>query len=261
MHEINIPSNFIRTDLVMEKNSSIQPSKQKKENKVIIEERIINKNKYTTILFEDITDHNHYEQVQDIFIKELKKYLKQKKNDSILIIGLGNRRSTPDSLGPTVIDHILVTRYLFLLGKVEAGYQNVAVFSPDVMGNTGIESVDIIHGIIEKINPSKIIIIDALKTNDIDHLGKVIQITDEGISPGSGIGNFQKEITKETVKKDVIAIGIPTVVNISNSRENKEDLMVTPTSIDFLIEKLSLLLGNGINISLHKNFIRQKDSK
>ena len=123
------------------------------------------------------------------------------------------------------------------------------------MGNTGLETSSIIQSIIEEANITKIIVIDALKTNSLERLVKTIQITDKGISPGSGIGNTRKEISKNTLNREVIAIGIPTVVDIQSHSINT--YMVTPTDIDFMIEKLSLLIGNGINISLHKNFIRQ----
>ena len=112
--------------------------------------------------------------------------------------------------------------------------------------------------IVEKINPTKVIIIDSLKTNNLSRLAKTIQITDQGISPGSGIGNKRKEISKNTIEKEVIAIGIPMVVDIKNIINTKESMIVTPTNIDFLVEKLSILIGNGINISLHKNFFSTK---
>ena len=261
MHKINIPSEMVRTDLFFEQEKSPQNSWEREENGIKIIESSEKNNHYTTIFFEDITDSLNFKNVQDVFIKEFKKYLKPKKEEKYLIIGLGNRKSTPDSLGPLTAEAILVTRYLYLFGEVEDGYSNVASFIPNVMGNTGLDTSHIIQGIMKEIPFDKIIIIDALKTNDFERLGKTIQITDRGISPGSGLDNIHKEISKTTLAKDVIAIGIPTVININTKNSiYKDNFMVTPTNIDFLIERLSLLIGNGINISLHKNFIRQNNS-
>ena len=133
------------------------------------------------------------------------------------------------------------------------------------MANTGIETAEIIKSIIKDSKATKVIVIDSLKTSNIKRLLKTIQITNKGISPGSGIGNNRKEISKKTVGIDIIAIGIPTVVDINsiiynytNKRIKEVDnLIVTPTNIDYMIDKLSILIGNGINNSLHKNFIRQ----
>ena len=128
------------------------------------------------------------------------------------------------------------------------------------MGNTGIETFDIIEGLIKKIDINKIIFIDALKTNHLERLGKTIQITDQGMIPGSGLGNKNKEFSKSTIQKDVIVIGIPTVVSLEEKKETP-NYMVTPTNIDFLIEKFSYLLGQGINISLHRSFFRQNSTE
>ena len=157
-----------------------------------------------------------------------------------------------------------MTRYLFLLGNVEDGYSNVCSFKPNVTGNTGIETQEIIDCIIKKSKATKVIVIDSLKANNLERLTKTIQITDQGISPGSGVNNSRKEISKQTTGADVIAIGVPTVVDIKTIVNNKikvnNNLIVTPTDIDFIIERLSVLLGEAINISLHKNYIRQNNN-
>ena len=255
MHKINISNNNIYTDMIFEKeNIKIKSKIINKTNNL----KVLESSNCTTIFFNDITDKNNYNLVLNTFIKELKKYLKIKKEDIVLVIGLGNNKSTPDSLGPKVIDNILVTRYLYLLGEVEEGYSNVSSFIPNVMGNTGIESIKIIKNIIKEIKATKVIIIDSLKTNNIERLTKTIQITNKGISPGSGINNNRKEINKKNMNTEIIAIGVPTVVDIRNIL-NINDFIVTPTNIDFIIEKLSFLISNGINISLHKN-IRQNNN-
>ena len=247
------------TDLITEKK--IITGKEKiinKNNNLKVLKTTLNNNKYTTITFNDISTKNNYIAVQNILIHELKEYLKFKENDIILVIGLGNSKSTPDSLGPSVIDNVLVTRYLFLSNSIDKGYSNVSSFIPNVMGNTGINSIKIIKNIIKEIKATKVIIIDSLKTSNLDRLVKTIQITNEGISPGSGINNNRGEISKKNMHTEIIAIGVPTVVDIKTIIKEKENIIVTPTNIDFIIEKLSILIGNSINISLHKNFIRQK---
>ena len=257
MHTIKIPLKKVHTDLITEKKLFGVKEEIIEENNIKLIRTKNHNDYYSTIYFKDITDKNNYQNVQEIFIKELKKYLKIQSTDKILVIGLGNEKSTPDSLGPKVIDNILVTRYLFLLGEVEEGYINVCSFKPNVMGNTGIDSFSIINNIIENTKVNKIIIIDALKTNNFENLVKTIQITNTGITPGSGIGNYQKEITSKTINKDIIVIGVPTVIDISNTI-NKDNYIVTPTNIDYLIEKLSILIGNGINKTIHKNFLSTK---
>lgn len=255
MHEIKINRNEIDTDLITEKNISFVKRKVTKyKRKIKVEENTLDSNKYTTIYFNDISDRDNYLEVQKIFVKYLKKYLKLSNLDKILVIGLGNSKSTPDSLGPNTIDNVLVTSYLFDLGDVDSNYSNVCSFTPNVVGNTGIETSSIVKSIIKESSATKVIVIDALKTNDFNRLTKTIQISDLGITPGSGIGNKRVEITTNTMNIPIISIGVPTVISIT-----KNNYILTPTSIDFEIDKLSTLIGNGINISLHKNFIRHNN--
>ena len=259
MHKIKVKENIIRTDLVLEDNSKNITNQTKKKYKDI---EIINckkdKYNYTTIYLDDITDTISFYNIEKVLIEELNKYIKVDKKDIILVIGLGNNKSTPDSLGPKTIDNVLPTRYLFELGEVEEEYSNVSVYSPNVLGNTGIESISIIKAIIKDIKATKVIVIDSLKANNLKRLIKTIQITDSGIHPGSGINNNRGEISKETINCDVIAIGIPTVVDINTiTNKNDKSFIVTPTNIDFVIEKFSKLLSESINIVLHKVINRQ----
>ncbi|MBQ6494826.1 MAG: GPR endopeptidase [Bacilli bacterium] len=280
---------------------------------------------YITISFQDITNYEDRIIVSDVLTSELKKIISKlnlNDNSSCLIIGLGNSKSTADSLGPKVIDNTMVTRHLFLLNtNVKDGIRCVSCFSPSVMANTGIETFDIIEGIISKIHPDFLVVIDSLAALSIDRLNKTIQITDTGINPGSGIGNNRKEISIDTIGIPVIAIGVPTVLyssvivndtinylfkhisyiknnysmnklvfnrnnyskkldNISLNDNEKEELsgiigtlseeekmglisevldnlnynlVVTPKEIDFLINKISLVISNSINNSLHSS--------
>ena len=333
-HEIDLSKFQIRTDLAIEvipQNLEIQTKDYDniKIQKVFIDEKAskeINKKigNYITIEFNDITDEYNGEKIKNIFVEELRELLKKiniKNEDSCLIIGLGNSKSTPDSLGPKTINNLIITNHLYELGMLEEKYRRVSALNPGVMGETGIETSDIIKSITDKIKPDFVIVVDALAASSIDRINKTIQITDTGIHPGSGIGNSRKEISDKILGIPVIAIGVPTTTdavtivsdtinfitkyytytrknidnpinkliakgNINflkkdikiNEKEKQEllglvgnlseeetrqliyetltpigyNLMVTTKEIDFIIKKLSDVLGNGINEALHK---------
>lgn len=254
MHKITLNNKKIRTDLILEQTNKPQnETLYELEDGIMVNTMRQNKYHYTTIQFEDITDHEELEKVQKSLLKHLEEYIKPKKKDTYLIVGLGNPKSTPDSLGPKTTEEIIVTRYLYATEEVK-DYANVAILKPDVFGNTGIESTFLIKTTIKEIKPTKVIVIDALKASKIERLVKTIQITDSGIHPGSGILNDRGEISDKTMNCDVIAIGIPTVVDKNTMLEqiSNDNFMVTPTNIDFLIDRLSKLLGNSLNIIIHK---------
>lgn len=255
MHKVKVPPHNIRTDIILEqeKNANYRKKIEKKPH-IKITKLEKNKEKYTSIEFQDITDYEERKIVEEVLIKELKKYIKPTKQDRYLLVGLGNPYSTPDSLGPKTMDKIIVTRYLEQIGPLEEKYASTAIFKPDVSGNTGISSIPLIKSAIKEVKPTKIIIIDALKARKIERLVKIIQITNTGIHPGSGILNDQGEISETTIKHPVIAIGIPTIVDKDTmiGKPSNDNFMVTPTNIDFLIDKLSSLLGDSINKVLHQ---------
>ncbi|MDD6403298.1 MAG: GPR endopeptidase [Mollicutes bacterium] len=266
MHEIDLNKKDLRTDLILEKQYKNLESKTTKYKDIEIITTKYKNNNYTTIYFNDATDKDNYLNLEKVLIKELKKYINIKENDTILVVGLGNSKSTPDALGPSTIDDILVTRHLKLLNVLDKDYSVVSTFKPSVMGTTGIESIDLIKNIIKDIKATKVIVLDALKASKIERLVKTIQITDSGIHPGSGINNNRGEVSKNTMKTDVISIGIPTVVDIKTILESileeeielDENLILTPTDIDYQIEKLSKLLSISINKTLHKKLYPTK---
>lgn len=266
MHEIDLNKKDLSTDLILEKQYKNLESKTTKYKDIEIITTKYKNNNYTTIYFNDATDKDNYLNLEKVLIKELKKYINIKENDTILVVGLGNSKSTPDALGPSTIDDILVTRHLKLLNVLDKDYSVVSTFKPSVMGTTGIESIDLIKNIIKDIKATKVIAIDALKASKIERLVKTIQITDSGIHPGSGINNNRGEVSKNTMKTDVISIGIPTVVDIKTILESileeeielDENLILTPTDIDYQIEKLSKLLSISINKTLHKKLYPTK---
>ncbi|PZE22731.1 GPR endopeptidase [Paenibacillus xerothermodurans] len=145
----------------------------------------------------------------------------------VLLIGLGNWNVTPDALGPMVVENVTVTRHYFELmpGNVRQGYRPVSAVAPGVLGITGIETSEIVHGIVEKSRPDLVIAIDALASRSLERVNTTIQIADTGIHPGSGIGNKRKGLTIDTLGVPVIAIGVPTVVYASTIVNSAFDLM------------------------------------
>ncbi len=225
-HEVDLKNNILRTDLAVE---LIEKAPTKQIDDIKITNITLNKQEagqinkkpgnYTTIEFEDVTDHTNNEKLKTVFADELKKLLKLeniKETDMCLIIGLGNEKSTPDSLGPLTVSKTLVTNYLYLYNSLEEGFRRVCAISPGVMGETGIETSDLLKSIVNTIKPNFVITIDALAASSVERVNKTIQMTDSGINPGSGVGNKRKEISKETLGIPTIAIGIPTVVDAAS---------------------------------------------
>ncbi len=168
----------------------------------------------------DLSDTNFHDmkscmEIEKSIMEVLRELIKSYnlENKKCLVIGLGNINVTPDSLGPYVLDNIVVTRHLFKMDTVNMGYNEVSGISPGVMGTTGIETFDIIKAVIDEIKVDYLIVVDALAAASISRVNKTIQITDTGISPGSGVGNKRKELSFDTLGLPVLAIGVPTVVD------------------------------------------------
>ena len=192
---------------------------------------------------------------------------------TVLVVGLGNREITPDALGPECISLLLATRHIKSEIKDStqlSSLRSVAGIVPGVLGNTGIESAEILKGIVSQINPSAVIVIDALAARSLERLGNTVQMCDTGVSPGSGVGNKRRRIDIDFLGVPVIAVGVPTVVDgitvaldvieaggVDLSEEKKEDIlksekgmMVTPKEIDLMIKRASKLLSLAINRAL-----------
>lgn len=226
-HTIDLSKYQLRTDLAIEAlekeeiENKIEIYNDIKVTKTLLKKDIARKigkqeGNYITIEFKDITDYQNRKQVTKAFEKTLNDLLQElgiNESASCLMIGLGNNKSTPDSLGPLTIDNILVTRHLFLYDNPEEGFRNVSAFIPGVTGSTGIETGDLIQSVVNSIKPDFLIVIDALASRSIERVNKTIQISDSGIHPGSGVGNSRKEISQKILGIPVIAIGIPTVVD------------------------------------------------
>ena len=170
------------------------------------------------------------EQVATVFAREFEQFMEHigiGKNASILIVGLGNWNVTPDSLGPLVVENTMVTRQYFELmpDRVAPGYRQVSAVAPGVLGLTGIESSEIVQGIVERTRPDAIVAIDALASRSLERVNTTIQIADIGIHPGSGIGNKRRGLTKEILGVPCIAIGVPTVCYASTIVNNAIEMM------------------------------------
>lgn len=179
--------------------------------------------------------------VEEVLATEFSHFIKElgiKEDASCLVVGLGNWNVTPDALGPQVCENLLVTRHLYELQpeSVDEGYRPVSALAPGVMGLTGIETSDIIFGVVEKTKPDFVIAIDALASRSIERVNSTIQISDTGIHPGSGVGNKRKELSQKTLGIPVIAIGVPTVVDA---------VSITSDTIDFILKHFGKELKEG----------------
>ena len=207
------------------------------------------------------------------------------------MVGLGNRFVTPDALGPKVIPEIEVTRHIlkYMPELMPSDTRPVSAVSPGVLGITGIETLEILKGIVDNIKPKLLLIIDALASRSIERISSTVQLADTGIVPGAGVGNTRKELTEETLGVPVIAIGIPTVVEAATIAADSLDLfiqkiqeqaksndflnklqeedkyemikevlapndynfIVTPKEIDELIENMKDVVARGINFAIN----------
>ena len=188
------------------------------------------------------------EELAKYLIEVMKKIIPESEHDKeVLVIGLGNRQATPDALGPYVADNLNVTRHLVKeYGKYAALEEMNCVVSaivPGVMAQTGMETAEIIKGVVRETKPDLLIVIDALAARNSRRLNRTIQIADTGINPGSGVGNYRNAITKETIGVPVIAIGVPTVVDavtiVSDTMENLLSALETSESL----KGVGLVLG------------------
>lgn len=186
------------------------------------------------------------------------------KSGTILTAGLGNESITPDALGPLSCNMILATRHISGEFAKSAGLGNLrpsAVFVPGVLGQTGVETAEIIKSLVERIKPSAVIVIDALAARRLSRLGCTVQMSDTGIIPGSGVGNRRKAINKETLGVPVVSIGAPTVVDAltlanelskteTEASEESRNMIITPREIDLVISRAARLIGLTVNKAL-----------
>ncbi|TCL64273.1 spore protease [Hydrogenispora ethanolica] len=232
-------------------------------------------------------DRDKWEEIAFLMAKEIEGYIARFQlgdDDPCLVVGLGNWSATPDALGPKVVEHILVTRHLQETAPPEkkGGLRPVCALAPGVLGTTGMETGEIVMGVVQRTKPKFVVVIDALASRSTQRMGATLQIADTGIHPGSGLGNKRIGLTPQTLGVPVIAIGVPTVVEATtivqdalqemtrmapslvspkavNQREligrvlspYLNSLIVTPKEIDVMIEDLARVVSGALNIALH----------
>ena len=226
-------------------------------------------------------DEGYHREISETLADFLEKYMKdteenQEKGYSVLVVGLGNREVTPDALGPYVVDQLNVTRHIvqeygrYAVGK--GGSRIVSAIVPGVMAQTGMETAEIIQGVVAETKPDVVVAIDALAARSVRRLNRTIQITDTGIHPGSGVGNHRNGLTEDNLQVKVIGIGVPTVVDAATivhdsmahlldaleEAEQKEfleemiapnlySMFVTPKDVDETVKYLSFTISEGLN--------------
>lgn len=215
-------------------------------------------------------EENAFTQGAETLGEEIAQLMKLNKDDSVLVVGLGNEAITPDAIGPNTARHTMVTRHLVEKMPEDFGFlRRVSVLMSGVLGTTGIESADFIKAVTEKLKPDKIIVVDALASRRLSRLCRTIQLADTGIVPGSGVGNSRAAINRETLGVPVTAIGVPTVVDAATLAADLAEeagcrnvnpeamqsyapaMIVTPKEIDANVADISKLIGYGINMALH----------
>lgn len=275
-----------RTDIALERHELLKDNKcegvefnqEKNEKAVITTIEILDENgekalgkpkgKYITI---DLPEFSHESELLDSRLTAISQTIKEllpSNARTVLVAGLGNESITPDALGPLCAKQIFATRHIEkdMQKTLELpSLRPVAAVSTGVLGQTGIETAEYIKGVVEFVKPDAVILIDALASRKISNLGKTVQLSNTGITPGAGVGNFRKAIDKSTIGVPVISMGVPTVVDgktiVHDLTENKEnvsseadEMMVTPRDIDTVIARAAKLLALSINCALQPEF-------
>ncbi|MEZ4357409.1 MAG: GPR endopeptidase [Eubacteriales bacterium] len=297
---------MVRTDLASEAVQQagsdiegIKSSEEKKGDITITRVEVLNEQgekaigkkigNYVTISMKPFSEMSIEEQknAQEVTAAEIRAMSNGNVFKNVLIAGLGNRNVTADSLGPAVCDNVFVTRHFSqdmipeeLKGKLNA----VSAISPGVLGVTGIETGEIIRGVVKNVKPDLVLVVDSLASRSLDRIMTTIQLSDAGISPGSGIGNKRFTIDKETLKVPVIAIGVPLVVYASTiaydlisealgnandanriktlvdkiSKVNGSTMVVTPKEIDFIVDTCASVVSSAIEYAIQGSEVQQQ---
>ncbi len=210
-------------------------------------------------------DDGYHREVSRQLAEELKQLLGTEEEKAVLVVGLGNREVTPDALGPEAVNNLMITRHVVReYGKAALGKEKVHLVSgivPGVMAQTGMETFEIIKGIIDETKPDVVVAIDALAARSTKRLNRTIQLSDAGIHPGSGVGNHRNSLTRESLGIPIVAIGVPTVVDAATIiydatgdrnaiSPGLNGMFVTPKDIDETIKRLSFTISEALNIAL-----------
>ena len=226
-------------------------------------------------------DEDYHREISEEISTHLRKLIDLKKEKSVLVVGLGNAAITADALGPQVVDNLLMTRHIIkeygLRGIKHEKMHRISGIAPGVMAQTGMETAEIVQGIVSETKPDVVVAIDALAARSVRRLSRTIQITDTGIHPGSGVGNHRNGLTEENLQVKVIGIGVPTVVDAATivhdsmahlldtleETEQKEfldemiapnlySMFVTPKDVDETIKYLSFTISEGLNMAFEE---------
>lgn len=272
----------IRTDLAVELNEAVDKSDSRYSGVIVREhidkvslvkvttleiineegEKLFNRKAgiYITIEAEGLGENNDFynERVIEIISRQIDALIRPciSKNNKLLVVGLGNRNVTANSLGPDVVDKLIINSHIH--GEKDEISVRLSALSPGVMAQTGIETSSIIKGIADEIDPGVIIVIDALAARNTQRLNKTIQISNRGINPGSGVGNHRTGITSDNIGVPVIAVGVPTVIDAAtiigdvtkdyeNIPKHLSDMYVTPKDIDENIRITAEIIAESIN--------------
>ncbi len=234
--------------------------------------------RYLTIACPQLSQHDPDARIMmsNMLGGELARLIVPSDDAPIMVVGLGNRGVTPDALGPAAIDRTLVTRHMMSGPYAPRNMRSVCAIAPGVLGVTGIETVEMVESLTEKLKPRMIVCIDSLAARDAARIGCTVQISDAGIQPGSGVGNHRRPLTRETVGVNVIAVGVPTVIYAATlardaftlltkdqsdeaglsaiehdlMRTDLGTLIVTPRDIDLIISDCAAVIAGGINRAL-----------
>lgn len=282
----------VRTDLALESRERIEAEQEElrgvifeeiydeKRNVTITKVKIETENgaksigkpigTYVTLEAPDmvIPDESTHREISEVLAEQLRELLGEQA-ESVLVVGLGNREVTPDALGPEVIGNLYITRHILReYGQYAFPEKKMASISgivPGVMAQTGMETLEIVKGIIQETKPQMVVAIDALAARSVKRLGRTIQLSDTGINPGSGVGNHRKGLNEETLGVPVIAIGVPTVVDaativydvcqdVEKIPNGIAGMFVTPKNIDETVKSLSFTISEALNMTFELNF-------
>ena len=221
---------------------------------------------YVTVALEDLQTER--DRAARVLAGELRGLMDLAPEAAVLVVGLGNLAVTPDCVGPKTLDHLLVTRHLIRsMPDSFGGLRPVCALSPGVLGTTGLESAEVVKGVVDRVKPDRVIVVDALASRSPDRVCTTAQLADTGIVPGSGVGNSRQAFDRRSLGVDVVAVGVPTVVDAatlaadlterSGLRADYEKiaahsrgLIVTPSQIDQQVERIARTLGLGISLAL-----------
>lgn len=220
---------------------------------------------YTSIFTEKLTPYDT--DVRNYCIEILSEIIKDyifkinKKAETFLIVGIGNKNYVSDSIGPLVTNQIIITRHAKLNNPniLDKRLKTVCALTPSVLGQTGIETYDIVKGVVENVSPDVVILIDSILSKSYNYIGKCFQVSNNGLTPGSAVENARKILDENSLKVPVISIGVPLVISannlvndyIDNNIEELNNLIVTNKEIDILVKNSAQIVATSINMAIH----------